>query len=366
MVLKDASAFNTQFHQGHPTLIDTLSFTRYREGEPWVAYRQFCQHFLAPLVLLHYRDYRLLKLLRSYIDGIPLDLTSSLLPLRSWLRYSLLAHIHLHARAQLHYADAADTRTNHKKPRVSALGMRAMIEGLKNLVARLRPHARESEWDHYYLDTNYEDAAMVSKEGLVSRFLDSDQTTGAILLDLGANTGRFSRLGLAFGYQVIAMDIDENAVEACYRAVRDSNPDSDSHSAGANMLPLVQDLSNPTPALGWAHEERMSLQQRGPVHTVMALALIHHLAIANNVPLQRCAEYFASLGDRLIIEFVPKTDSQVERLLSTREDIFSDYTQAGFERAFGVFFEISQAADIPGSERRIYYFRRRGLAAAIS
>ena len=90
----------------------------------------------------------------------------------------------------------------------------------------------------------------------------------------------------------------------------------------------------------------------------MALALIHHLAISHNVPLAQCAEYFSQLGNYLIIEFVPKSDSQVTRLLSTREDIFPHYTREGFETAFSGYFSVLDSQPIEGSERQLYLMQK--------
>jgi hypothetical protein len=125
-----------------------------------------------------------------------------------------------------------------------------------------------------------------------------------------------------------------------------------------HLLPLVADLTNPSSAIGWAERERISLAGRGPADVVMALALVHHLAIGNNVPLPAIAEYFARLGRALIIEFVPKEDSQVQRLLAAREDIFVNYTQPEFERAFGHWFRIEQAVPIRESQRTLYCMTR--------
>ena len=125
------------------------------------------------------------------------------------------------------------------------------------------------------------------------------------------------------------------------------------------MLPLVLDLANPSPGLGWAHEERDSLVQRGPADLVMALALIHHLSISNNLPFKKVAEYFARLGKYLIIEFVPKTDSNTKRLLSTRQDIFSEYDQDNFEKTFDAFFEPIKRDKVKGSERILYLYKTK-------
>jgi hypothetical protein len=149
----------------------------------------------------------------------------------------------------------------------------------------------------------------------------------------------------------VAFDADYGAVESHYRICRDAGE--------TTILPLVLDLTNPSPALGWAHDERLAWAQRGPVDVVLVLALIHHLAIGNNVPLPRIAELLHRLGARLIIEFVPKGDPQVQRLLANRDDVFGDYSQIPFERAFERHFRIRQSIPIRDSQRVLYLMERR-------
>jgi ribosomal protein L11 methylase PrmA len=213
-------------------------------------------------------------------------------------------------------------------------------------VQKLQWKPGQTEWGDYYAATNYEDSAAAHKKSLVTQYLTLAKRSSNRAIDLGANNGLFSRLAMEQGYNTVAVDVDEVAVELNYRAARKAGEQT--------ILPLVQDLTNPSPALGWAHAERMSLTQRGPADTVMALALIHHLAISNNVPLERCAEFFASVGQQLIIEFVPKDDSQVKRLLATRADIFTHYTQQGFESAFSEHFRIEESQQVESSSRVLY------------
>jgi len=343
--LRDASAYNIQFHRGRPTLIDTLSFERYEEGRPWVAYRQFCQHFLAPLALMARTDVRLATLSRDFIDGVPLDLCSRLLPRSTRLSPGLMMHIHLHARAQRRFAD----QTRVKKRRVSRLAIKGLIDNLASTVRSLKWNPAGTEWGDYYDGTNYTDAAMREKASIVEEYLG--RVRPATLWDLGANTGAFSRLAAARGVATVAFDIDPAAVEKNYLDVR--------RRSETHLLPLTMDFTNPSPALGWDHDERSSLAARGPADMALALALIHHLAISNNVPLERVARFFARLGTTLVIEFVPKSDSQVQRLLSTREDVFPDYQRDGFERAFSGHFEIMDARPVKDSERTMYLMRRK-------
>jgi len=346
--LKDASAYNIQFHRGRPVLIDTLSFEVYREGDPWVAYRQFCQHFLAPLALMSRRDIRLGQLLRLSIDGVSLDQAVRLLPWKARLNFGLLTHLYLHAASQRRFA-GAEVRTAQGTRRVSRTGFLGLIDNLRRTVAGLRWDPGRTDWAEYETMHNYSPAALEAKRRLVAENLE--RTRPSSLWDLGANTGAFSRLASERGIATISFDVDPSAVETNYRSVRASGE--------ANLLPLLIDLTNPSPAQGWHHAERLSLQQRGPADAVMALALVHHLAIGNNVPLPQVASFLADLGRWVIIEFVPKSDSQVKRLLAAREDIFSDYNVEGFERAFTGAFELRHHEPIAESERTLYLWEKR-------
>jgi hypothetical protein len=357
MVLKDASAYNIQFIKGRPVFIDTLSFEFYEEGSPWLAYKQFCQHFIAPLALMAYSDIRLSQLFRIYIDGIPLDLGSQLLPGKTWFKYSLLSHIHLHARTQKHYADAAGKggeiekagREIKARP-ISKMGFEALMESIGSCVKNLNWKLSDTEWGEYYSVTNYQDAAMLHKESLLAEFLTSLPELTPLLHDLGANNGHFSRIAERQGYTVIAQDIDPVAVEKNYLATK-----QDKASA---ILPLLQDLTNPSGWIGWATEERESFMARCQNQTVMALALVHHLAISNNVPLEKISLFFAALARYLVVEFIPKEDSQVQRLLATRVDIFPDYHEEGFEKVFAKQFRILRKEAIRDSSRVLYLLEK--------
>jgi hypothetical protein len=347
LTLKDASAYNIQFHRGRPILIDSLSFDPWIEGEPWVAYRQFCQHFLAPLALMARVDIRLGDLLRVHIDGIPLDLASRLLPGKTRLQPGLLAHIHLHAASQRRYAGTDPAaRTSARMSRNAHLGL---IDSLQSTVRGLEWSPGGTDWADYEHVHNYSTGALESKRRLVAGYLE--RIHPKMTWDLGANVGSFSRLAADAGSTTIAFDLDPSAVEVHYQRCRRENE--------TRLLPLRLDLTNPSPAQGWAHAERMSLVERGPADAVLALALLHHLAIANNVPLTLLAETLASYGRWLILEFVPKGDSQVQRLLASRADIFQDYTLEGIERAFQRTHSIRVTDRIEGSERVLFLMEHR-------
>lgn len=340
MILKDASAYNIQFHRGKPVHIDTLSFEKYTPGKPWVAYAQFCRHFLAPLALMAFKDIRLGSLLRNYLDGIPLDLASRLLPWNTRLQPGILLHIHLHAKA---IASAERRSSINTASRISDL--RPLIASLHSTVSRLKWNPMQSRWSRYAQISNYSSVASESKKHIVHEFLSRITSTKKNCWDLGANTGEFSFLAERLGFDVVAWDSDPNVIETLYRKKRSS------------ILPLVVDFSNPSPKQGWASQERESFASRGPVGVVMALALIHHLTIGNNVPLDMIAEWFASLGEWAIVEFVPKNDSQATRMLAARQDVFDDYNETGFETAMKRHFDVVAKKRISDSERCLYLFK---------
>ncbi len=346
MSLKDASAYNVQFVNGKPVFIDTLSFEVYEEGKPWVAYKQFCQHFLAPIALASMTDIRTLDLLSANIDGIPLDLASALLPRKSKFKFSLATHIHWHAKTQQKYAGK---QTNQKAGKgVSKMAMLGLIDNLVNAVKSLKWNPKGTEWGEYYTFTNYSDSSFDEKKNLVAAFID--EAKPSTVWDLGANDGTFSSIAALKGIETVAFDIDPIAVEKNYRRVKQDN---------IPMLPLQLDLTNPSTGIGWAHEERDSLEQRGKADVVMALAIIHHIAISNNVPLEKVADYLSRLGNHIIIEFVPKEDSQVKILLATREDIFLSYHIDGFEKAFTQFFDIVKKEQVGDSLRTLYLLKAK-------
>lgn len=341
MSLKDASAFNVQFVRGRAVLIDTASFDFYQEGRPWVAYAQFCRHFLAPLALAAHRDGRLLKLLAAHLDGLPLDLAARLLPWRTRLRPVLALHLHVQAAAGRKASSKTVTGTFRK---TSFLGL---LESLTSLVSRLQARSEKSAWTGYYGLSQHEAGVLQRKEALVSDILKG--AGDGPVWDLGANTGRFGRLATALGRHVVAFDADAAVVEAMWQQARDDRD--------GRLLPLVMDLANPTPSLGWNHRERKSMLERGPADTVMALALIHHLAIGNNVPLEDVAAFLGRCtGRHLIIEFVPKDDPNVVEMLKNRKDIFAGYTQAAFEAAFGSTFRLVSRQRLEGTGRIIYHY----------
>jgi ribosomal protein L11 methylase PrmA len=354
MSLKDASAFNVQFRGCAPIFIDTLSFEP-DHGGPWVAYQQYCRHFVGPLLLMRHWWEQAGTLMRVALDGLPLDVVSRTLPRSTYLSFACLVHVHLHARSQArHQGGAARVAV---APAVAA-GDRpagrstkgALIASLRSMVEGLTPGTRTTEWANYYAEADhYSGAAEQGKRAAVAAAIDALQPS--LVFDLGANTGVFSRLAVERGAYCVSFDIDPSCVDRNYTTGRDASE--------RRLLPLLMDLSNPSADLGFASSERLSLAERATADTVLALALVHHLRITVNAPFARIAAYLARLGRTLVIEWVPKDDPKVAVLLRARPDTFHDYTEEGFQHALAPHFETVTVTRLPESGRAIYVLRSR-------
>lgn len=345
MTLKDASAYNVQFKEGKPLLIDTLSFERYKPGKPWVAYKQFCQHFLAPLALANYNDIRLIQTMKIFLDGIPLDLTSSLLPKHTWLTPSLLTHIHLHAKSQQVFKNKS---IKNQKSQVSKFSVLGLIDNLMVTISKLKLDFTKSEWSDYYKNIHYSTKAFKSKKEIVQKYILESNPQKSVL-DLGANTGQFSRLVNNKNVLTISTDTDPFVVEKNYLEVKNRSE--------KNILPIVLDFANPSPGIGFENNEREAFLGRSKVDLVLALAVIHHLSITQNIPFTKIANLLNKTCMYLIIEFIPKNDPKVKKLLSNRQGVFINYDQKCFEQEFEKHFRVLKRDKINNSNRVLYLMK---------
>ncbi|MEZ5353531.1 MAG: hypothetical protein R2762_12910 [Bryobacteraceae bacterium] len=349
MCLKDASAYNVQFQGSRPIFIDTLSFEPNRPG-PWNAYDQFCRHFLAPLLLMAYRWDTFNQFLLAMPDGFPLSLTSSLLPWHSYFRPAALLHVHLHARAQASAGTGAQPSRESLPDRKQAL-----VESLEAAVQNLHAARRRSAWSGYYEErTHYTaDAERFRRDFVVHTLLEHRP---ALVFDLGANRGDYSRLTGELGFRCVSFEMDGACAEQAYRSAK--------AASSGEVLSLRMDLRNPTPGIGFRAKERMGLLDRPRACMLLALALIHHLRISGQAPLAHIARFFADLGDQhLLLEFVPKEDPMVRAMLAHRSDIFDDYTLEGLWKAFAPLWEPVATQPIPGSPRTLCLFRKREIVS---
>ena len=351
MVLKDATAFNVQYQRGQPIFIDTLSFGSYKEDDPWMAYGQFCRHFLGPLLLMKYRAPNLNKLQTIYIDGVPLQLVSSLLPIRTHFSPFIKTNIHLHADSirKHHKSDQVND-----KPKLSLKTHRNIVYSMISYIDNLHLVAK-SEWENYYDITNYSEQGFEFKERLIKAWIKTHNLKR--VWDIGGNTGHFSRLIQDYCDVIVCTDIDPVAVDKNYRTAKRKNEEK--------IIPLLLDYTNPTPGIGFDNDERSDFLTRLRelrIDCILALALIHHLSISNNCSFEMLAKSFSQSAKCLLIEFVDPDDSWAESLLCSKRDartLFSFYNRENFENVFSQYYEITAASKVPSAKRTLYMMTRK-------
>jgi SAM-dependent methyltransferase len=350
MILKDASAYNLQFRGASPVFIDIGSFITLDPGEPWPGYRQFCQLFLYPLMLQAYKDIPFQPWLRGSLEGIDPRDANAMMSARDLLRSGVLAHIRLQAGAQQRFAATSrDVRADLRKAGFDVRLIKANVAGLRKLVGGLEWRQQSSTWADYAGDNSY-DAANAERKAAFVRAAAADRPRH-LVWDIGANTGTFSRIASEHADYVVSIDADVLAVERHYQALK---------QAGATrILPLIGNVADPAPALGWRGLERLPLEKRGRPDLVLCLALIHHVVITANVPLHEFVDWLAGLGGDLVIEFVTKDDAMVKTLLRNKDDQYTDYEQAHFEARLGARFEILRQETIQSGTRTLYFARPR-------
>lgn len=348
MVLKDSSAFNVQWKGKNPVFIDIPSFETLGDGEPWIGYRQFCQMFLYPLMLLAYKNVDFHTWLRGDIDGISPAAMSALMGGLTRFKPGIMTHVALQARLENKHADTGkDVKSDLKKVGFNKRLIEANVEGLTRLVKRLKWTASKSEWADYTNLGHYSDQALAEKKDFVGQICASKQRR--LVWDSGCNTGVFSRIAADHADCVVAMDADHLAIERFYKTLK-AEPVN-------NILPLVVNMVSASPALGWRGLERKTLPDRGKPDLLLCLALIHHIVIGANVPLEEFVEWLADLGCEVIIEFVTKEDPMVKKLLLNKADIYDDYTLDNFESNAQTNFRLDKKIKLDSGTRFLYLLR---------
>jgi hypothetical protein len=352
MVLKDSTPYNVQFKGARPVFVDVGSWERRREGEPWVGYRQFCMLYLYPLLLQAAKDVPFHPWMRGAIDGITPSQMRSLLSFRDRFRRGLFTNVFLHARLEKRYAD----RPQEVKDEVKRVGLKkeilvANVRKMRKLVGRLSWDPPEGVWTAYGERNTYTDDDAGRKDEFVRSVATSRHWD--LVWDIGANNGRYSRIAAEGASTVVAVDADQGPVELLYRDLRNEGDEK--------ILTLTMNLADPSPGLGWRGLERRSMPDRGKPDLVLALALIHHVAISANVPVKEFVDWLASLECALVIEFPTREDPMVKKLLAPkREGLHPDYELGYFERCLGEAFEIERQERLESGTRVLYHARPKG------
>jgi len=343
----DASAYNVQFDGPRAVFIDLLSFRRYREGDYWVGHRQFTEQFLNPLLLRALLGVPHNAWFRGSLEGIPATELNALLPALRKISVNVLSHVTLPARAALRSAGSRQApRQPRPLPRRSYAGM---LSQLRTWIAKLAPSGQaQTTWSDYHVTHTYSSVEHEHKRRIVAEF--AARTRPAMLWDLGCNTGEYSELALSSGAaDAIGFEADHGALDQAFARAA---------AKQLRFLPLFMDAANPSPDQGWAQHERRGLNARRTADAVLALAFTHHLAIGRNVPLDDVLAWLVSLAPTGLVEFVPKDDPIVCFMLSSREDIFHDYSEENFSAALRRCARIDAVDTISASGRRLFSYVR--------
>lgn len=346
--LADASAYNVQFRGVAPMFIDWGSFRPYAPGELWSGHSQFCEHFLAPLLLSSEFGIDYQPWLRGSLEGIPIPALAALLPRRRWLSPRHVLHVLLPARAAR--SARRDEAAAHRRIRAARLpieAFRGMLGQLRGWIEALAPRgAAATQWADYGASRTYTPGENAAKRAFVADF--AARVRPRQLWDFGCNDGEYCAVALAAGARsAIGFDSDGGALErACARAARDR----------LDLLPLMMDALDPSPARGWRGAERAALQGRGAPDAVLALAFVHHLALGRNVPLDEAVAWLAAIAPRGVVEFVPKDDPTVQRMLALKGDLFPGYGEEAFAAALRRHATVVRREQVSATGRALYEF----------
>lgn len=348
MITKDGSAYNLQWRGTRPTFIDIGSFERLREGEPWAGYRQFCQTMLYPLMVQAHLDLDFQPWLRAQIDGIEPAQMRRLFPGGRRFRAGVLKHVSLQHAMERRFAETSSrqARDDLRAAGYSTELVLATVRGLRKLVSKLEWQPPASHWAGYRQTCSYSDADSEAKRGFVDEVLSGAGELDTVL-DLGANDGAYSRLAARHAQHVVAVESDHAVADGLYRQLRDAGEE--------RILPLVMDLANPSPGVGWRGAERSPFAARANADVVLALALVHHLAIGRNVPLPEVLDWLAGLGRQVVVEFVGPSDPMAQRLLANKPaGMFGDYRLDAFEQLLAQRFTVTHRRQLPSGTRTLF------------
>ena len=353
MTLKDATPYNIQFRGGRPVFIDIPSFETLQAGAPWAGYRQFCELFLVPLLLQAYKGIPFQGLLRGRVDGIGVQTAARLFGLRDRLRAGVLSHVWLQAKLDRRFGSTRENvRSDLKDAGFNKELILANVRKLRRLVAQLDWQGDDSEWGAYEAFHNYSESDHLLKESFVDACVAA--SGAGMVWDIGCNTGQFSRIAARHARQVLAMDLDHFAVERLYRELRAEDR--------SNILTLLQNVVDPSPNWGWRNCERSDLASRARPNLILCLALIHHVVISANIPLDEFVDWLAGLSEQLVIEFVSRQDDKVKTLLRNKQDKYADYSRERLEAALGRHYRVLRQQTLESGNRHLYWCQRRSAA----
>ena len=347
--LIDASAYNIQFIGSELKFIDVLSIKKYTEGEYWAGHKQFCENFLNPLILKSKKGIKFNNWFKGNLEGIETNELNNLLSIFDKLSYNIFVHVHLLNKLEEKYRSRKSLKPiakNNKK--ISKKSLMAILSQLRKFITGLQDYKSTSTWDDYSTNNSYSNEDKNKKKDCVSQFCKKNNFE--LIADLGCNDGEYSILSLKNGCKkVIGFDFDINAINNAYK---------NSNLENLHFLPLHFDATNPSANIGWYQKERKGFIERANFNAIIALAFEHHLAIAKNIPLNDVISWLVSLAPTGLIEFVPKEDETIKKMLEFKGDIFPEYTEENFEKYLLRNSKIISKSKVSSSGRTIYEYKR--------
>ena len=347
--LIDSSAYNVQFIDNQPIFIDVLSMKEYKDGTPWEGHKQFCENFLNPLILKSKKGIKFNNWFKGNIEGIETSELNKILNLFDKFSYNIFVHVHLLNKLEEKFKNKKSLKLNSvRKTFLSKNQLMAMMKQLRNFISKLKDHKSISTWDTYSIENSYSNSAENEKKEIVRKFFIKNRFN--LVCDLGCNDGEYSEIALNNSCnRVIGFDFDLNAIEKAFIRSKKKN---------LNFLPLYFDASNPSTKLGWNENERKSFKERANFDGLIALAFEHHLAIAKNIPLKDVIKWLTSLAPKGLIEFIPKDDDTIQKMLELKGDIFKNYNMENFENYLSLYCKIISKNYIKETKRIIYEYER--------
>tara|TARA_Y100001970_G_C14239873_1_gene864211 strand:- start:116 stop:1504 length:1389 start_codon:yes stop_codon:yes gene_type:complete len=345
--LIDAYSYNIQFNYNEPTFIDLMSIREYSDGEYWTGHKQFCESFFNPLVLKSKLGINYNNWFKGNLEGIHTSELSKILKIRHLFSWNIFYNVFLLNYFEKKYKKNEDLKIIKNK-KLKKNYYLSILSNLKNFIESLKPINEQSTWGEYSRDNTYDDEEKKNKYEFVSNYLSKIQLNKT--LDLGCNTGEYSRLALKSGCKsVVGLDYDLNAIDEAYILAKKDK---------INFLPLYFDVSNPSSNIGWYQKERKGFLERLNFDCVIALAFEHHLAIAKNLPLIDVIKWIISLAPKGIIEFVPKNDPTIQSMIKLKGDIFPDYNYENFENILSGLTKIISKKKISKSGRILFSYEK--------
>jgi hypothetical protein len=346
MTMKDASSFNIQWFGARPVFIDIPSIEPLVPNTPWLGYRQFCKLFLYPLFLQSYKEIGFHAWLRGNIDGVDPEEIDRLMTKRDWLRGGVFLDVHMQAKLQARYANSQrEMKNDLRQSGFRKEFVKGNLRRLRKIVNGLQWRRAASTWSSYASDNSYSAEDNRRKEDFVR--LAFDGRSRNLTWDIGCNTGTYSRIAAEHSGYVVAMDSDHLAVERFFQELRAEKNNK--------ILPLVMNIADASPNLGWRGLERKELVDRGKPDMTLCLALIHHVVISANIPLKEFIDWIASMTNELVIEFVDKRDPMVQILLRNKEDQYAEYEQGFFEKCLHDRFASVRGEGLSSGTRMLYH-----------